>query len=241
MSIVFSGVHKALRQKTRKTSTLEGVDVKFEGDKITGVLAAPGAGKSTLIALASGKLRPDRGRVSRSSNVSFPVAGGGVFNGLLTARENVAFLCRVAGFDPRPIIKFIIDFTELNAAMDRQFKSLNRDERTKILFTSVYAIPYDLYLVDEVIIGGRGAFRDQCKTLVEGRMQTAGFLIATSSAAVLKTYCESFAVLNQGTVTMVDSQDAAEQAVGRDRLKNGDGSSEHASDEMEMFIPRNRG
>jgi capsular polysaccharide transport system ATP-binding protein len=241
MSIVFSGVHKSLRQKARKTAVLQGVDAVFEGDKITGILSPPGAGKSTLIALASGLMRPDRGRVTRSSNVSFAIAGGGVFNGLLTARENIAFVCRVAGFDPKPILKFIIDFTELKKAIDRPFKTLNRDERSKILFTTVFAIPYDLYLADEIIIGGRGAFRDRCKSLVEDRMRSAGFLIATSSATVLKTYCDSFAVLDRGDVFMVDSHEAAEQAVGLERLKGGDGYAEHASDEMELTIIKNRG
>ncbi|CAN7729669.1 hypothetical protein LJR098_004139 [Rhizobium sp. LjRoot98] len=238
MSIIFSNVYKTLRQKSKKSSVFSSVDAKFEDYRITGVLAPPGAGKSTLISLASGRLRPDKGRVNRSSNVSFPVGGGGVFNGLLTARENIAFLCRVAGFDPKPILKFVIEFGELNAAIDRQFRTLNRDERTRVLFTSVYAIPYDFYLADEVIIGGRGSFRERCKTLVEERMKTAGFLIATSSPAVLKAYCNDFAIIDQGTIRMVESKHIAEQMIGKARLKDGDGSAEHASDEMEMAIPR---
>lgn len=236
MSIIFSDVYKTLRQKNRKTSAIEGVDATFEGDKVTGVLAPPGGGKSTLIALASGKLRPDKGRVKRSSNISFPVGGGGVFNGLLTARENIAFLCRVAGFDPRPIIKFVIEFGDLQKAIDRPFKTLNRDERTKVLFTSVYAVPYDFYLVDEVIVGGRGSFREKCRTLVEERMKTSGFLIATSSLAVMKTFCTDFAVLDRGTVATVEDSDMAVQLIGKSRLKDGDGSADHASDEMETVI-----
>lgn len=240
MSIVFSGVQKTLRQKARKTVVLEGVDAEFKGDRITGVLAAPGAGKTTLISLASGKLTPDRGRVKRSSNISFPVGGGGVFHGLLTPRENISFLCRVAGFDPRPIMKFIIDFADLKKdVMDRHFKALDRDERTKVIFTSVYAIPYDYYLVDEVIIGGRGSFREKCKTLVEERMQTSGFLIATSSPSVLKTYCQDFAVLTEGTVTGVDSQEEASALLGTAKLRDGDGYSEHASDDyVDTGIPQ---
>lgn len=237
MSIVFSGVHKTLRQKARKTTVLEGVDAVFESDRITGVLAAPGSGKSTLISLASGRLRPDRGSVRRSSNISFPVGGGGVFHGLLTARENIAFLCRVAGFDPQPIMKFIIEFGDLKKAIDRQFNTLNRDERTKVLFTSVYAIPYEYYLVDDVIIGGRGSFREKCKSLVEERMKTTGFLIATSSPTVLKTYCQDFAVLNEGVVTGVESREDAENLLAG-RLKDGDGTAETAADEdVDMKIP----
>ncbi|KQY49044.1 hypothetical protein [Rhizobium sp. Root483D2] len=233
MSIVFSGVHKTLRQKSRKTIVLEDVEAVFEGDRVTGVLAAPGTGKSTLIALATGKLMPDKGRVKRSSNISFPVGGGGVFHGMLTARENIAFLCRVAGFDPLPIIKFIMEFADLDKkVMDRNFNTLNRDERTRVIFTTVYAMPYEFYLIDEVIIGGRGAFREKCKILAEEKMQKSGFLIATSSPAVLKNYCQDLAVLHDGTVTSVDSLEEAENMLGVGKLKDGDGSAEHATDDI---------
>jgi capsular polysaccharide transport system ATP-binding protein len=229
MSVAFHNVYKTLKQKKKKTKVFEGVDVSFSPDRITGILAPAGSGKSTAADLTTGKLRPDFGRVKRSSLVSFPVGGGGVFNNLLTGRENLAFLCRVFGFDPRPIIQFVIEFADLGKTIDKPFKLFSRDERTKFIFASSYAIPFEIYVVDESLIGGRGAFRDQCTALVRQRMETAGFVIYTSSPTVIRKYCNDFYVIDRFTMQQVGTADEAIALVGEAQLRDGDGSSDEAT------------
>lgn len=226
MTISFTNVHKTLRQKTSKTKVLEGADAEFIPDRLTGILAPPGSGKTTIANLTTGKLRPDLGRVRRSSLVSFPVAAGGVFNGALTGRENLAFLCRVFGFDPVPIIRFVIDFTEIGKAIDKPFKDLNRDERTKLMFTSCYAIPFETYIVDESLIGGRGSFRARCEELVLERMQSAGFLVLTSSPNLIKKYCRDIFIVDNFKIVEMNSIEEAEVWFGADRLREGNGELE---------------
>lgn len=240
MTISFTNVHKTLRQKTSKTKILEGADAEFAGDRLTGVLAPPGSGKTTIANLTTGKLRADIGRVRRSSLVSFPVASGGVFNGALTGRENLAFLCRVFGFDPVPIIRFVVDFTEIGKAIDKPFKSLNRDERTKILFTSCYAIPFETYIVDESLIGGRGSFRARCEELVTERMQSAGFLILSSSPSLIKKYCNDVFIVDNFKILEMNSVEEAEAWFGTGRLRDGNGELELVgeSEENDMLNPR---
>ncbi|CAN7630103.1 hypothetical protein [Pararhizobium sp. LjRoot238] len=236
MSISFTNVHKTLRQKTSRTKVLEGADAEFIGDRLTGVLASPGSGKTTLANLTTGKLRADIGRVRRSSLVSFPVASGGVFNGALTGRENLAFLCRVFGFDPVPIIRFVVDFTEIGKAIDKPFKDLNRDERTKLLFTSCYAIPFETYIVDESLVGGRAAFRLRCEELVLERMQSSGFLIMTSSPNLIKKYCNDVFVIDNFKILEMTSVDEAEMFLGADRLRAGNGELEFVGETDESQI-----
>lgn len=230
MSVTFHNVHKTLRQKNKKTLVFEAAHVDFAPDRISGILAPPGAGKSTGAQLTTGKLRPDIGQVKRSSLVSFPVGGGGVFNSLLTGRENLAFLCRVFGFDPKPIIRFVLDFTDLGKTIDKPFKFYNRDERTKMMFASCYAIPFDTYVVDESLIGGRGAFRESCEGLVQERMKTAGFIIYSSSPRVLKKYCNQHYVIDRLGLHEVESVDAAVALIGEGQLRDGDGYTEVVAD-----------
>jgi capsular polysaccharide transport system ATP-binding protein len=230
MSITFNNVHKTLRQKNKKTKIFEGADAVFHQDRITGVLAAPGSGKTTSANLTTGKLRPDIGRVQRNSLVSFPVASGGIFNTLLSGRENLVFLCRVFGFDPRPIIKFVLDFTEIHKAIDKPLQLYSRDERTKLMFASCYAIPFDIYVVDDSMIGGRGPFRDRCEALMRERMSTSGFVIYSSSANVLRKYCNDFYIIDRMNLLKVDSIDEGVDLIGATRLKEGDGYAEVVAD-----------
>lgn len=232
--IEFINVHKTLRQKSHRTKVLEAANAEFTPDRLTGILAPPRSGKTVVANLTTGKLRPDTGRVRRSSLVSFPVASGGVFNGALTGRENLAFLCRVFGFDPVPIIRFVLDFTEIGKSIDKPFRHLNRDERTKLLFTSCYAIPFETYIVDETLIGGRGAFRGRCEELVTERMRSAGFLMVTSSPTLLKKYCNDFFIIDDFQIKEVDSAEEAENFFGKDKLKDGLGELEHVADGDEV-------
>ncbi|MBB5536871.1 hypothetical protein [Rhizobium giardinii] len=226
MTISFTNVHKTLRKKNARTKVLEGADAEFIPDRLTGILAPPGSGKTTIANLTTGKLRPDLGRVRRSSLVSFPVAAGGVFNGALTGRENLAFLCRVFGFDPVPIIRFVVDFTEIGKAIDKPFKDLNRDERTKLMFTSCYAIPFETYIVDESLIGGRGSFRVRCEELVLERMQSAGFLVLTSSPNLIRKYCRDIFIVDNFKILEMNSIEEAEAWFGAERLRDGNGELE---------------
>lgn len=230
MSITFHNVHKTLRQKNKKTNVFEAAHVEFAPDRISGILAPPGAGKTTAAGLTTGKLRPDLGRVSRTSLISFPVASGGVFNGLLTGRENLAFLCRVFGFDPRPIIRFVVDFTDLGKAIDKPLKLYTRDERTKLMFASCYAIPFDIYVVDESIVGGKPKFRAQCEALVRERMKSAGFIIYSSSPRLLQKYCNEHYVIDRLGLHSVPSIDAAVAVIGETQLRDGDGSTDAVDD-----------
>lgn len=230
MTISFTNVHKTLRQTTLRTKVLEGADAEFASDRLTGVLAPPGSGKTTLANLMTGRLRADVGRVRRSSLVSFPVAFVGVFNYALTGRENLAFLCRVFGFDPVPIIRFVVDFTEIGKGIDKPVKSLSRDERTKLLFTSSYAIPFETYIVDESLIGGRGSFRTRCEELVLERMQSAGFLILTSSPNLIRKYCKDTFVIDRFKILEMNSVDEAESLLGAERLREGNGELELVGD-----------
>jgi capsular polysaccharide transport system ATP-binding protein len=240
VTISFTNVHKTLRRKTSRTKVLDGADAEFAGDRLTGILAPPGSGKTTIANLTTGKLRADTGRVRRSSLVSFPVASGGVFNGALTGRENLAFLCRVFGFDPVPIIRFVVDFTEIGKAIDKPFKDLNRDERTKLLFTSCYAIPFETYIIDESLIGGRGSFRARCEELVLERMQSAGFLILTSSPNLVKRYCNDIFIVDNFKILEMNSVEEAQVWFGADRLRDGNGEIELVgeSEENDVLNPR---
>lgn len=240
MSVTFVDVHKTLRQKHKKTTVFSAASADFASDRINGILAHPGSGKSTATQLTTGKLRPDVGKVSRSSLVSFPIAGGGIFNGLLSGRDNLAFLCRVFGFDPRPIIRFVSDFTEIGKGIDKPFKHFTRDERTRMIFASSFAIPFEVYVADEAVIGGRGAFRDRCEELVRERMKTSGFIIFSSSPAFLKKHCNEFYVIDECRFHKVDSIDAATARIGNVQPGSGNTLAEEtaANDEandIDMF------
>lgn len=225
MAIVLDRVWKRLSMPRRITDVFEDVSIALPDDRRTGILALPGTGKSTLAYLLTASLDPDRGRIRRDGHVSFPVGSGRVFSPRLTGRENIAFLARLFGFDPRPIAAFVADFGGLGGQLDRKMTQLSRDERTRLIFVTSYAMPFDCYVVDDSLLAGRGQTRALCETLVRERMESAGFIICTSSRRVMQRYCDTaFVIEDRGIHAEADPASAiARLGPG---LRNDDGAVE---------------
>ena len=76
---------------------LDNVSHIFREGVNMGILGLNGAGKSTLMRVICGAESPDKGRVKRTSRVSWPIGFSGGFHGSLTGRENMRFTCRIYG------------------------------------------------------------------------------------------------------------------------------------------------
>src|SRR3989338_3219331 len=72
------------------------------GDRL-GLIGPNGAGKSTLLRLLCGVEKPNKGVITRTSSISWPVGVGTGFIPNLTARENVKFVCRLFDVDREEI------------------------------------------------------------------------------------------------------------------------------------------
>ncbi len=65
-----------------------------------GILAKNGTGKTTLINMMAGLEKPNEGKITRTSRISFPLGFmGGVIN-KHTATENARYIARLYGLDP---------------------------------------------------------------------------------------------------------------------------------------------
>lgn len=227
--IVFDRVSTTLHKPRRHTVVLDRCSVTFPTDRVVGLLAHPRTGKSTVLQLASGAIEPERGRVRRSGIMSFPVGTASPYNAQLTLRENLVFICRLNGFDPKPVIAFVADFADLGAVMDRKFGAIEKDHRSEFLYSASYAMPFDIYAVDDNLIGGSGDFRVNLEELCRERMATAGFLVTTSAPQVLRKYCDAFFVLKDHAIVEVASPDEAVAYLGP-RPKRGAGSDNDEDD-----------
>jgi len=97
------------------------LNVTFPGGHSIGVLGRNGAGKSTLLRILGGIEAPDTGQVICDESISWPVGLSGGFQGSLTARDNVRFVCRVFGAygdEMERIIKYVEDFAEIGDYFD---------------------------------------------------------------------------------------------------------------------------
>ena len=73
----------------------KGLNLTIAHKQSVGLLGRNGAGKSTLLRIICGLDTPDEGDVLTDSTISWPVGVAGGFQGSLTGRQNVRFVCRL--------------------------------------------------------------------------------------------------------------------------------------------------
>jgi capsular polysaccharide transport system ATP-binding protein len=188
------------RYPTRRglRTVFDGVDLQVEKGEKVGILGRNGSGKSTLIRLISGAELPTSGRVRRGISVSWPLAFAGAFQGFLTGRDNVRFVCRIYGADYQRVIPFVEEFTELGLYMREPVMHYSTGMRARLAFAISMAIEFDCFLIDEVIAVGDSRFHEKCRVELFEKRQDRALVMVSHQAEAIRGHCHRASVLSGG-------------------------------------------
>lgn len=213
--IQLSNVVKFYKTQGRRKTVLDNVSAVFEPGWSYGLLGVNGAGKSTTLRVIAGTEFPNSGRVRRTVRVSWPLGFSGGFHGQMTGRENVHFVARVYGQDPRKVSRFVEDFAEIGDYIDSPVKSYSSGMIGRLAFGLSMAIEFDCYLIDEVTAVGDARFVTRCDEVFRKRRETTDIIIVSHSIATVKSYCSRGAVLVDGRLMMFNDVDQAIEMYNR--------------------------
>jgi capsular polysaccharide transport system ATP-binding protein len=174
------------------------------------VLGANGSGKSTPIRLLAGTEAPDAGRITRGGrSVSFPLGFGGILHPKLSGRENVLFLARLYGINEREAVAYAADFAELGAYFHMPLGTYSSGMRARLAFGACLAVPFDVFLINEVTSVGDGRFRAKCLEAFRQRMDRADVIMVSHDYETMRAYCDAGAVLHGGRLIVFDDLEDA--------------------------------
>ncbi|GAN22159.1 TPA: ABC transporter ATP-binding protein [Legionella pneumophila] len=165
------------------------------------LLGPNGAGKSTLLRVLSGIEAPNRGRVIRTSSISWPIGVGRGFIPTLTARENIKFVCRLFNYTKektRELVDFVRDFAEIGSYFDMPMVTFSSGMRSRVAFGLSVAFEFDFYVIDEVMAVGDANFKEKCKQVLEERARGKGIIMVSHSMSELRKFCDQGIYLNHG-------------------------------------------
>ncbi len=202
--IVFDNVHKSYPTRFGRKVVIDRLNIVFDTRRNIGILGLNGAGKSTLIRLISGIELPDRGRIVRRANISFPLGFSGCFAANMSGRENAAFVARVYGFDVKEVVEFVEAFAELGKYFDEPIKTYSSGMAARLGFGVSIALEFDVYLIDEVIGAGDARFFARCQAAFEERLANSSVIMVSHATETLLTYCDIGATLHNGKLTYFD-------------------------------------
>ena len=184
---------------------------RFPDDVSIGLIGRNGAGKSTLMRLLGGIDVPDHGQVVTDARISWPVGLAGGFQGSLTARENVKFVCRIYGAsheDMRAKIRFVEEFAEIGEHFDLPVKTYSSGMRSRVAFGLSMAFDFDYYLIDEVLAVGDAQFKQKSKTVFKSRIEKANMILVSHNMSDIKAYCDVVVLVDHGTATLYEDVQA---------------------------------
>src|SRR5260370_4199309 len=179
--ITLDHVSKKYRTFDSYRHILEDCSVSFDQTCNIGILGINGAGKSTLMRLLSGTELPDRGRITRTVRVSFPLGFGGAIHPNASGRENVVFIARVYGVDAKAVVRFVRDFAELGSYFDMPTRTYSSGMAARLSFALRLSIDFDVYLVDEIIAVGDARFQARCRQAFQERTRHATIIMVSHS------------------------------------------------------------
>ena len=181
-------------------------DVSFDVPEGTtcGLVGHNGSGKSTMLKIIGGILRPTSGEVVTKGRIAALLELGACMQPDLTGRENIFLNGSILGLSEKELKKRfdeIVSFSELEKFIDTQVRFYSSGMYVRLGFSVAVNVDPDILLVDEVLAVGDELFQRKCLSKVkdfqeEGRT----IIVVTHSADLLRVVANSAVVLEKGNL-----------------------------------------
>ena len=186
---------------------LKNVSFDIEQGDVFGIVGLNGSGKSTILKIISGILKPSEGTVRTVGSISPMIELGAGFDMDLTARENVFLNGSVLGYSREMMNeKFdeIIDFAELHDFVDVAVKNFSSGMVARLGFAIATITHPDILIVDEILAVGDFLFQQKCEERIREMMSGGTTVIIVShSLEQIERLCKHVAWLDHGNLKMV--------------------------------------
>ena len=191
-------VTKVYTTEGHRRVVLDRVSMTLRSDVSYGILGVNGAGKSTTMRLLAGTEDPSRGRVSRTTKVSWPLGFAGGFHPAMSGKDNVVFVSRIYGENPRRVLEFVDDFAELGDYINVPVRTYSSGMQARLAFGLSMALHFETYLVDEVTAVGDARFQARCNAVFAKRREQSNIIMVSHSMDTIREYCSEGIILANG-------------------------------------------
>lgn len=186
---------------------LQDVNFSIEKGEVLGLVGANGAGKSTMLKVISGILKPTKGAVTVHGNIVPMLELGSGFDLELTGRENVFLNGAILGY-PEDFLKEkyqeIVDFSELGEFIEMPLRNYSSGMITRLAFSIATVVKPDILIVDEILSVGDAAFQKKSKNrMMELMSGGTTVLLVSHSAEQITEMCSRAIWLEKGKMKMI--------------------------------------
>jgi len=196
--------------RSLKNSRFEALhDISFQVYKseTLGFIGKNGAGKSTILGLIAGVLRPSRGEVIVKGRISPLLELGAGFHPELTGRENIMLNGVLLGLTRAEVSrKFseIIEFSELGDFIDQPIRIYSSGMLARLGFSVIAYLDPEILLIDEILAVGDRAFQKKCLEKMDEFKHTGVTIVFVShSLEDVVRLCDRVAWIENKRIKMI--------------------------------------
>ena len=153
------------RQKPGWRYVLKDVEMIARPGEAIGLFGANGSGKSTLLKILTRVMYPSAGAVEVEGRVGALIEVRAGLHSELTGRENAFLYGSLLGLARKQVAErfdAIVDFAQLEDAIDRQIKFYSSGMQMRLGFAVAAFLEPDILLVDEILAVGDASFQQRC-------------------------------------------------------------------------------
>jgi ABC-type polysaccharide/polyol phosphate transport system ATPase subunit len=191
----------------REFWALRDVSFRLERGEAFGIIGGNGAGKSTMLKLLTGIMRPSHGSISVTGRLSALIEVSAGFHYDLTGRENIFLNGAIMGMSREEIrqrFDAIVDFSGLEEFIDTPVKRYSSGMYARLGFSVAAHVDPDVLLVDEVLSVGDYLFQRKCIERMYSVISGGATVIFVShNLREVAALCQRSLLLEHGTVQSV--------------------------------------
>lgn len=172
-----------------------------------GLIGSNGSGKSTMLKVISGIMKPYKGSVTVNGSVAPLIELGAGFDAECTARENIFLNGCVLGHSERFMKEHfddIVDFAEIGQFLDSPLKNFSSGMKARLGFSVATMVKPDILIVDEILAVGDYRFRQKCEKRMKELLSGGTTLLYVShSIEEVKRLCDHALWISNGESRMI--------------------------------------
>lgn len=206
-------VTTALRGKLdyQEFTALEDVSFTVKQGETLGLVGRNGAGKSTMLKVISGILKPTEGSVVTHGNVVPMLELGSGFDFDLTGRENIFLNGAILGYSEEFLkekYEEIVAFSELGEFINTPIRNYSSGMLARLAFSVATMVHPDILIVDEILSVGDAQFQEKSKArMLELMGGGTTVLFVSHNIEQIREMCNRVIWLEHGQMKMLGKAD----------------------------------
>jgi len=197
-------VTTALRGKLnyQEFTALDHVSFTVKRGETLGLVGRNGAGKSTMLKVISGILKPTQGSAVCHGNVVPMLELGSGFDFDLTGRENIFLNGAILGYSEEFLkerYNEIVEFSELGRFIETPIRNYSSGMLARLAFSIATVVKPEILIVDEILSVGDAQFQEKSKKRMQKLMGGGTTVLFVShSIEQIAEMCSRVAWLEKG-------------------------------------------